>query len=184
MKLIPPYQLPAPIESPVMDVFIGAVFAVAGFCNPNPAVATTVDYTVGIATEQPSTPDNRISLSELADDKQDVIKRLNGFRTLKDNWDGYGALAVVDAAYNNAMSIVERVDADSLHRWNFFPSVNGTILMTVKGRRLSTIDIGANRFSAYASEFDGDNFIDVTADFNPVSVAGLIKEIEHAFGLA
>lgn len=89
------------------------------------------------------------NISSVGDNLLKAYKRLEHLSTLKDNWDGRGALSISDKVLNNIKSILELSNDADWTDWLIGPDVNATIRMQSKKNKAS-ISIGANEYSYYA----------------------------------
>lgn len=95
------------------------------------------------------TKDTKIKIS--------LLKELQDYKNLKKNWDGYNALPISKKVISNTISIIELLSSKVLKEWVIFPNTNGTILFTIKKKKLhSSFNIGIQDYSFYATIGDKD----------------------------
>lgn len=80
--------------------------------------------------------------------KGKFIEKLRHLKeTLKENWDGEGALPIEEQAYANTLAALERTSSAMLQYWRLAPDINGTISLSPKDKSLAGISIGNEQFS-------------------------------------
>lgn len=190
------FDKPAKVNNPVSTDSgsnLTRDFAIAAFVVLSINIADCRQWDIDTPSSEPhsmemvESPMSRYDINidaGLFDAKRQFYNRVHSFLKLRDNWDGYGAEPVNRQVFRNVIRVINQLAVKDLANWNFYPSVNGTILMTIKGKRLSTIDFGINRFSYYASQLKGPNFCEGMEDFDVSNIINKISQIEQYFGLA
>ena len=86
-----------------------------------------------------------------------LMERLVNFKSLKEGWDGYGALPMADGAYNNMKHLISALSAETLSRWRLFPGKNGSLTLSTKDNKAAGISIGNTTMSYGLITDKGDN---------------------------
>lgn len=115
------------------------------------------------------------NLSGVGENLLKVYKKLEHLSTLKDNWDGRGALPISDKVLNNIKSILELSNDADWTNWLIGPDVNATIRMQSKKNKAS-ISIGANEYSYYA-RLNGQRLGESHITFLPDVFLSLMREL-------
>lgn len=82
--------------------------------------------------------------------KSRYVARLNDLAALPDNWDGNGAHRIIPSVVEVIREVIEKTPASLLSFWRIFPDLNGTLLLTAKGKHITTLSIGVDEFSFIA----------------------------------
>ena len=99
------------------------------------------------------------------------IARLDDLAALTDDWDGNGAHHIIPSVIEVIREVVEKTPVSLLSFWRIFPDLNGTLLITAKGKHIATLSIGVDEFS-----FVVRNLAEKTVGGKrPVSVDDIIK---------
>ena len=78
---------------------------------------------------------------------------LDNISKLSDNWDGYGAMPISEAAINNVKAIGKAMFNWDFSKWQITPSVNGDIYINYKGKdKLAGFLIGDELFTYFIEE--------------------------------
>ncbi len=88
-----------------------------------------------------------------------LYQRLLQVSKLQQGWDGYNALPVNSQVIDNMHVVLDNCDSTQLQVWQFFPEINGTILLQNSVRRAG-INLGDNTFSYFiinGNNVDGDD---------------------------
>ncbi len=79
----------------------------------------------------------------------DAFARIDAFAALGDNWDGYGALPISEAAIRNARFVLERL-SHSCPTPDVVPNSNGTISFEWETRSAyACLEIGVTRYALF-----------------------------------
>ena len=101
-----------------------------------------------------------------------AIAAVDEFAAMKENWDGYGAARIAEAASNNAKSALSRLLGVTPCP-DLSPNPNGTISMEWEGESgYAVLEVGNSRYSFYMKV--GNN--------PPYSVAGNANEVSLSLG--
>ena len=117
--------------------------------------------------------------------KNDIIKSIISFRSLENNWDGYGAYPLEVLSAQNAIEILQRLSEKTASNINdFFSNPNGTITLVWENqaRESVSIEIGNNTFSYYKKlnsmepvfknslKVEGNNISNLQLDINSLFI--------------
>lgn len=80
----------------------------------------------------------------------DQMAQLDKLDSLKENWDGEGALPLSKKVVENSRKIIQKADDKTLASWTFSPETNGTLILQ-KNDNTSCISIGEKDYSAVSS---------------------------------
>lgn len=108
--------------------------------------------------------------------RQDMLFRLEELKAQPENWDGYGAVPLEAASYQNMLSAINNTPQDALTHWNLFPDTNGTLLLTTDSEKLASISIG-NEYFSYVAIVDENHKIQGQEPFSPAAFAIAISRI-------
>lgn len=111
--------------------------------------------------------------------KSSMQRRLEELRSLKEGWDGFHALPVEEASYKNVNAIISQLSSFVLNEWNLFPNTNGTLLFTLKGKRIASISIGNKSFSYMAMK--GAHVVKGQEKFDVNRLGQVIEDIRKIF---
>lgn len=92
------------------------------------------------------------SLSEQTYSKHSIIKEILSFKSLKENWDGYGAWPLEIESASNALMLMDLVGDEIFCRTtNFFPNSNGTITFEWENEEeeIVSVEVGNEYFSYF-----------------------------------
>ena len=109
-------------------------------------------------------------------------KKLHGLLALKAGWDGYDALPLEKASYDNtktALGIL--LDHNLISRFSLFPNTNGTLILTARGEDMSSISIGNESFSYFTKGKDGET-VKGEVPFTKGSFVKAVNEVAHVLG--
>lgn len=84
--------------------------------------------------------------------KLEIIKDILAFKTLCNNWDGYGAYPLEIDSASNAISLIDKIGEEIFCRVNdYFPNPNGTIsfIWTNDDDEVISLEIGNQLMSYY-----------------------------------
>lgn len=80
-------------------------------------------------------------------DQARLMQRLESLKTLKSDWDGYGALPIAEGAYKNMRNMIKAVSPELLSRWRLFPGKNGSLSLETNDGQMAGISIGKTTMS-------------------------------------
>lgn len=89
-------------------------------------------------------------LNKNAEIKEHLISRLNSLTELTEDWDGNGAHPILPSIAGVVRDVIENTPASVLSFWRIFPDLNGTLLLSAKGKRIIGLSIGEHEFSYVA----------------------------------
>jgi len=84
--------------------------------------------------------------------RNESLKRIEGFQSLRDNWDGYGAYAPSGAVCNHATLLINQLALDfpDVPSPDISPSSNGTVIFSWEtGLGEAVLEIGEANFGGY-----------------------------------
>lgn len=88
----------------------------------------------------------------VSNNKNELIEEVLSFKSLKENWDGYGAIPSENKAAANAIDLIYKLKPSVLNKISsVFPTTNGTVAFVWENRddeRVS-FEIGENNYSYY-----------------------------------
>lgn len=123
------------------------------------------------------TIDGNMSLTYVSMRKIEAI--LNKISQLKDDWDGYGAIPISEAAINNVKAIGKALFNWDFSKWQISPSVNGDIYINYKGKdKLAGFLIGDELFTYFVEE-NGQLSGQENHVFDPRVVVNLMRNIAN-----
>lgn len=80
---------------------------------------------------------------------KEVVKKLEGYRNLENDWDGYGALRPFEEVVNNAIDVVRKVPCE--HIDDTYPNPNGTVSIDWElGKHRISAEFGIEDFAFYS----------------------------------
>lgn len=112
--------------------------------------------------------------------QESYLSLLRTFLELEDGWDGYDAVPLQKAAFDNASDLINALSADVLEDWTLFPSDNGSVLMVLKKRVVATVNVGNTTVSYVAKSADGEVIKRGRENFSLGAVVALVSEIAAA----
>lgn len=77
-------------------------------------------------------------------------ERLAKLAALAKDWNGHGELPVSNTVVCKTQKVVDALPAGILERWHIFPDTNGTLLMTMKGKKFAVVSLGEESVSFVA----------------------------------
>lgn len=89
-------------------------------------------------------------LNKNAEIKEHLISRLNSLTELTEDWDGNGAHPILPSIAGIVRDVIENTPASVLSFWRIFPDLNGTLLLSAKGKHIIGLSIGEHEFSYVA----------------------------------
>lgn len=108
--------------------------------------------------------------------KKGIIKEILSFKSLTNNWDGYGSIPLEVEASSNALYIINELDDNTIASLSeIFPNPNGTVSLTWENinDEILSLEIGNNTMSYFSSLLNKE-----TLYFNNVKINERnIKEI-------
>lgn len=113
--------------------------------------------------------------------KEDLIEEILSFKSLKQNWDGYGAVPVEVKSASNTIKILDKISTSGISKINeIYPNTHGTVTVEFENynsEKLS-LEIGNESF-AYYIELNSLNvcfYNDLS--FSNENIKELIKNIQ------
>lgn len=86
-------------------------------------------------------------------DKNILIEQILSFKSLQNNWDGFGALPLGIKCASNAINLIDNIFEDSILRkvTDIHPNPNGTITFEIENKNdeIISIEIGKETFSYF-----------------------------------
>jgi hypothetical protein len=109
--------------------------------------------------------------------KADVVGQIIDLSSLKDDWDGYGALPVFDDSIQNAIRVVKDEDVPAQYISDVYANNNGTVSIEWEhdDNRIS-VEIGIESF-AYYVDYEGETFYEKE---QPISVETIKRLANYA----
>ena len=99
--------------------------------------------------------------------KSQMLAELAQFRTLADDWDGYGAARIEPHAIDAARVVVSRLVKSEPQ--SLTPSTNGTVVLDWEGARgRASLEIGRTTFGFYSAPLSG----------HPIYLSGNSEELD------
>ena len=98
-----------------------------------------------------------------------------------ENWDGYGALPVESASYENTKRVIKCMPCGCAEHWNLFPNTNGTIILSANDGKSASINIGNKDFSYFAIGDDG-KYVKGKKEFSIDEIKNALKQIKDVLG--
>lgn len=116
------------------------------------------------------------------DNKEYLLNRLEKLHdTLHEVWDGYGALPVESASYENTKRVIKCMPCGCAEHWNLFPNTNGTIILSANDGKSASINIGNKDFSYFAIGDDG-KYVKGKKEFSIDEIKNALKQIKDVLG--
>lgn len=114
----------------------------------------------------------------IVDEKSNIENEILAMASLPDNWDCYGASAVVQKCIDNAVEILRREDLNSKYL-ETFPNTNGTVSFEWnKGDNCVGLEIGES-LMAYFTIFDGEETYHDDLEINNANLIELMKDVRR-----
>lgn len=115
--------------------------------------------------------------------KAELLQKLEQLKTLPADWNEKGDLPIEPLSYVNAKRAIMSAPDVMLEKWNLFPDVNGTLLLSPKEGNIGGISIGNTDFS-YAAYVSNDKQISGKEPFSEESFLMALRQIHRFFGYA
>lgn len=112
---------------------------------------------------------------------EEAAASLTPLQSLKDNWDGYGALSVSVAAFRNAYYILNRAYRCGLPAPDaIYPSPSGTVCFEWENEdRKAELEVGETRYVGYVETASGPRYLQGRPQEVDSRVMGQIQELFH-----
>jgi hypothetical protein len=89
--------------------------------------------------------------------KDEFIEEILSFQSLKENWDGYGAVPLEVKSASNALKILDKIGTSNIAKVNeIYPNTHGTLTIEFENKNTEKLhlEIGNDSF-AYFVELNG-----------------------------
>lgn len=113
--------------------------------------------------------------------KDEIIQEILSFKSLKENWDGYGAIPLEVQSASNALSILNKIDDKSISKINeIYPNTHGTVTIEFENQNLEklNLEIGNNSFAYYLELNNMEVSFFNNLSFSNENIKELIKNIQ------
>lgn len=121
---------------------------------------------------------------EMTDIQKKKFERLEGFKSLKEGWDGFYACTVDKNIINFLQKVILAMTDDDLLKWNIFPTLDGGIMLSRRfGQNGQLYFSTDNSCTACSLSDNGKDFITLkfqTTDSND-EVLYIINKIDEFF---
>ncbi|UBZ15334.1 hypothetical protein LDL77_06375 [Flagellimonas marinaquae] len=129
---------------------------------------------------QPEAKKNAVALTESIKIKEDIVREILSFKSLKDNWDGYGAIPLEIESALNAVNFIFLLDRRiKISPEDIYPNPNGTISMSwvSKNNDVLNLEIGNTSLSYYHERNNGIAEINNDVEITPENIREISKII-------
>lgn len=110
-----------------------------------------------------------------------LMDRLESFKSLEEDWDGYGALPMAEGAYKNMKRLIEVVSPKILSRWRLFPGKNGSLSLETKDEKVAGISIG-NTTMSYGLVTDNGKVESWQGKFSAETAQNVLAKVNRLLG--
>jgi hypothetical protein len=112
---------------------------------------------------------------DIAGESKRLLDRLNSFRDLEFDWDGYGAGKISEDAIEKAAAFIENMNPVKLFFWRFeiFPTARRGIQLESDRKGYTEIEVFESLFCLYTEE---DNFEQL---YNPSNLQDMIEDLNR-----
>ena len=131
-------------------------------------------HTMPITSEVKERVARRLTLEVDSKYLSKAFARLDHLATLKEDWDGEGALPVSRKVINNVKSVLAISNDEDWAEWTISPDGNATLGLQSKPHT-TLISVGANEFS-YFVMVDGKKYGESHVPFNPETLLSIMRK--------
>ena len=123
---------------------------------------------------------------EMTDIQKKKFERLEGFKSLKEGWDGFYACTVDNNIIKFLQKIILSMTDDDLLRWNMFPTLDGGVILSRRFNQNGQLYFSAdNTCTACTLSDDGEDSMTLNfeIDYNISKVLDAINKIDNFFNV-
>ena len=157
------------------DVTTMASEPVAAYGTNTYADVMNMLHTMPITPEVKERVARRLTLEVTSKNLSKAFARLDHLATLKNDWDGEGALPISKKVINNVKSVLSISDDEDWEEWMIGPEGNATLGLQSKTTR-AAMSVGAEEFSYFAM-INGKRYGESHVKFTPESFLDIMRKI-------